>query len=100
MEKHPRKLLTIIAEAAIERTLIADARRLGAQGYTVLDVRGGGHHGDRRGEWDVDRTVELQLVCTSDVADCIAEHVLDQYAKHYHIALYLTDVQVFRGDKY
>lgn len=100
MQKHDRKLLTVIAEAAIERALVADAKRLGAQGYTVLDVRGGGHHGEREGVWDVDRTVELQLVCSIEVADRIAEHVLAQYAKHYHIALYLTDVQVFRGEKY
>jgi hypothetical protein len=98
--KHPRKLLTIIGEAAIERSLVSEARRLGALGYTVLDVRGGGVHGEHRGEWDADRSIELQLVCTEEVAERIAAHVLERYAPHYRVAITLSDVQVFRAEKY
>ncbi len=100
MQKHSRKLLVVIAEAAIERVLIADARRLGAQGYTVSEVRGGGVHGDHEAEWDVDRSIELKLVCSVDVADRIAAHVLESYAKHYRIVVFLTDVEVFRAEKF
>lgn len=100
MQTHPRRLLTIITEAAIERVLIADCRRLGAQGYTVLEVRGGGLHGEREGAWENDRSIELQVVCTAEVAERIAEHVLAQYSPHYATALYLSDVQVFRAQKY
>ena len=100
MLKHPRKLLTIIGEAAIERSLVSEARRLGALGYTVLDVRGGGVHGDHGGEWDADRSIEVQLICTAEIAERIAEHVLSQYARHYRVAVWLSDVQVFRADKF
>jgi nitrogen regulatory protein P-II 2 len=100
MDKHDRRLLTIITEAAIERPLVADCRRIGAQGYTVLDVRGGGLHGDREGTWEADRSIELQVVCTAEVAERIAEHVLVHYASHYAVSLYLSDVQVFRAQKY
>ena len=57
MDKHPRRLVVIVTEAVLERTLVTDARRLGAQGYTVHDVRGGGAHGDHDGEWDADSAV-------------------------------------------
>ncbi|MEI7444803.1 MAG: transcriptional regulator [Burkholderiales bacterium] len=100
MQTHDRKLLTIITEAAIERALIADAKRFGAHGYTVLDVRGGGPGGEREGAWEADRSIELQVVCGEDVATRIAEHVLAQYAPNYAVALYLSDVQVFRAQKY
>lgn len=100
MDKHDRRLLTIITEAAIERPLVADCRRFGAQGYTVLDVRGGGLHGEREGSWEADRSIELQVVCSAEVAERIAEHVLAQYASHYAVSLYLSDVQVFRAQKY
>lgn len=100
MDKHDRRLLTIITEAVIERSLVADCRRIGAQGYTVLDVRGGGLHGDREGAWEADRSIELQVVCTAEVAERIAEYVLAQYASHYAMSLYLSDVQVFRAQKY
>jgi nitrogen regulatory protein P-II 2 len=100
MQTHARKLLTIITEAAIERALVADARRFGAHGYTVLDVRGGGMRGDREGAWEADRSIEMQIVCAADVAERIAEHVLEQYAPNYAVALYLSDVAVFRAQKY
>ena len=47
MTKHPRKLLVIIAEAALEKNLVADVRQAGALGYTVHDVRGGSVHATR-----------------------------------------------------
>ena len=100
MDTHERRLLTIITEAAIERTLVADCRRLGAQGYTVLDVRGGGLHGEREGAWEADRSIELQVVCAAGVAERIAEHVLAHYATHYAVTLYLSDVKVYRAQKY
>jgi nitrogen regulatory protein P-II 2 len=100
MQTHPRKLLTIITEGVIERPLIDDCRRLGAYGHTVLDVRGGGEHGRREGSWEADRSIELQLVCSDEVAERIAAHVLAEYAPHYAVALYLADVRVFRAAKY
>jgi len=100
MDTHPRRLLTIITEAAIERALVADCRRLGAQGYTVLDVRGGGLGGEREGAWEADRSIELQVICGAEVAERIAEHVLAHYAPNYAVSLYLSDVQVFRAQKY
>ena len=42
LDTHPRKLLVIISEGVLERQLIGEARALGALGYTVTDVRGGG----------------------------------------------------------
>jgi nitrogen regulatory protein P-II 2 len=100
VQTHDRRLLTIITEAAIERSLVADCRRFGAHGYTVLDVRGGGLGGEREGAWEADRTIEMQVVCGADVAERIAEYVLAQYAPHYAVSLYLSDVQVFRAQKY
>ncbi len=100
MQTHARKLLTIITEAALERPLVADARRFGAQGYTVLEVRGGGMHGEREGAWEADRSIEMQIVCAADVAERIAAHVLEVYAPNYAVALYLSDVQVFRAQKF
>jgi hypothetical protein len=100
MQMHPRRLLTIITEAAIERPLVADCRRMGAQGYTVLDVRGGGMHAEREGAWEADRSIELQVVCATDVAERIAAHVLAQYAPNYAVVIYLSDVQVFRAQKF
>lgn len=100
MTKYPKKLLVIITEAALERQLVRDVRKLGAQGYTVHDVRGGGSTGEREGAWEADRTIEMKVVCDEDVADRIAEHVLVTHGPHYGLTLFFADVAVLRMEKY
>jgi nitrogen regulatory protein P-II 2 len=100
MIKHPKQLLVIIAEAALEKRLVADVRQAGALGYTVHDVRGGSAESTREGRWEADRTIELKVICEPAVADAIAEHVLASYAAHYGLTLFFADVSVLRPDKF
>ena len=100
MEKHPRTLLVIITEAALEKRLVADSQRLGAQGYTVHDVRGGSRLSTRESLWEADRSIELKLICSPDVAQAMAQHVLATYAPHYTLTLFFANVEVLRPEKY
>ena len=100
MQTHPRKLLVLICEAALERALVEDARRLGAQGYTLADVRGSGRGGTREGAWEADRSIELKIICEPDVAERIAAHVMDAYCPNYAVTLYFADVAVLRPEKF
>jgi hypothetical protein len=100
MNKHPKTLLVIVAEAVLERTLVRDARERGAQGWTVTEVHGAGREGEREGAWEADRTVEIRFICDEPVADAIAEHVLKNYAPHYSVALHFAQVQVLRPERY
>jgi nitrogen regulatory protein P-II 2 len=100
MTKHPKKLLVIITEAAIEKRLIQDAKRLGAHGYTVYDVRGGSEHATHEGNWEADRMIEVKVICDELVADAIAQHVINHYAPHYGVSLFFTDVSVLRPQKF
>jgi len=100
MDTYPRKLLVIISEAALEKSLVRDARRFGAQGYTITDVRGGGGRGEREASWEADRSVEIKIIAEAAVAELLAQHVLTTYAPHYAIAMFTTDVGVFRPQKF
>ncbi len=100
MTKHPKKLLVIITEAILERDLVREVKQLGAHGYTVHDVRGGGSTGEREGTWEADRTIEMKIVCDADVADRIAEHVLATHGSNYSLTMFFADVAVLRMDKY
>lgn len=100
LAKHNRQLLVIIAEAPLEKRLVQDAMRLGAHGYTVSDVRGGGAGGIREGAWEADRTIRMEVVCEAAVADVIAEHVLKSYATHYGVTMFFADVLVLRPQKF
>jgi nitrogen regulatory protein P-II 2 len=54
----------------------------------------------REGAWEADRTIEMKIICDAEVADAIAEHVLQHYAPHYGIAMYLSPVSVLRPQRY
>lgn len=100
MKPHPKKLLVIMAEAALERALVQDVKRLGAHGYTVYDVRGAGSSGEREGAWEADRTIEMKVICDPEVADRIAHDVLARYGKDYSLSLFFADVTVLRAAKF
>ena len=100
MQTHSRKLLVMICEAALEKLLAEDARRLGAAGYTVVDVRGSGRGGTREGSWEADRSIEMKVICEVGVAERLAAHVLETYGPHYAVTLYFADVSVVRPEKF
>lgn len=100
MNKHPKTQLVIVAEAVLERLLVRDARERGAQAWTVTEVHGAGREGEREGDWEADRTVELRFICDEAVADAIAQHVMAAYAPNYSLALHFAQVQVLRPDRY
>jgi nitrogen regulatory protein P-II 2 len=100
MNKHPKKLLVIFAEAVLEKRLVADAKRFGAHGYTIWDVRGGSEGRARQGSWDNDRTIEMKTICSPEVADALAAYLLAEYAQDFSLTLYFADVQVLRSEKF
>ena len=97
---HRKCLLVMLAEAALEKPLIADVRSLGATGYTVTDARGSGPRGDRAGTWEADRAVRIEVICDEQLAGRIAERIRDRYFANYAVSLYMTEALVFRPEKY
>jgi nitrogen regulatory protein P-II 2 len=93
-------MLVIIGEAALERSLVRDARSFGAHGYTISEVRGGGERGDREARWEADRSIEIKVICEEAVAAKLAQHVLETYAPNYAVTLFTADVGVFRPQKF
>jgi hypothetical protein len=100
MKTQARKLLVVIGESALERLLVEELRSLGASGYTVSDVRGGGGRGTREANWEGDRSIELKVICDAALAATLAAQIIERYARDYSLSLYIADIEVFRGDKY
>jgi len=100
MKTHSKKLLVVIAEAALERQLVADVKRLGAHGYTVIDVRGGGARGDRGADWDADRSIQMEVICDDAVAAGIAGHIHRSYFADYAVTVFTAEVGVLRPEKF
>lgn len=98
MEK--RKLISIITESALESRLLDDLARLGARGCTVLDARGRGARGARNADWDQSQNVKIEVICDAATAETIAQHCRTTFGQHYAMVLYLSDVEVFRPEKF
>ena len=100
MQTHPKKLLVVIGESALEKFLVRDIKQFGALGYTIADVRGGGTHGTREAEWEGDRSIRMEVICDEAIANKIAEHILASYAKNFSLSLFFNDVTVVRREKF
>jgi nitrogen regulatory protein PII len=73
------KLVTVIATSELQERLIDDLRELGASGYTISTVSGGGLHGPRtRGVWDTGN-VRIETLVPADVAAAVLERVVRGY---------------------
>ena len=95
-----RKLVTVVAEAVLEGRIVDDVMRLGAHGYTITDVRGEGARGKRASSWEHNRNIRLEAVCAEPAAESIVEWLAETYYAHYAIVVWVSDVEVLRGEKF
>jgi len=100
MEHFPRRLLTIVTEALLERELLAEFEALGVRGYTITDARGKGSRGTRQSDWAQEGNVRIEIVCEPALAERVAARLRERYYDHYAMILYLQDVSVLRPDKF
>ncbi len=95
-----RRLLTIVTEGVLERHVVADLKRLGAHGYTLVDARGEGSRGARTADWEYSKNIRVETICEAAVADAIVAHLMRTYYANYAMIVYLTDVEVMRPEKF
>lgn len=100
MEQFPRRLLTVITEAVLERELVAELDALGVRGYTITDARGKGSRGRRQSDWSQEGNIRVEIVCEPALAVRVAARLRERYYDHYAMILFLQDVSVLRPDKF
>lgn len=93
------KLLTIIADEALQTKLVEDVKKLGAKGYTIQKAFGEGDEGGRVSAWEGEN-IRLELLVSAEIADKILENLTRDYFDKYNIIAYLSDAQVLRGEKF
>lgn len=100
MDLTPRKLLTIVTEAAIEDPLLRDIEALGARGYTITDARGKGRQGSRDATWGPHANIRIEILCDGGTATAICNALRERYYDNYSMILYVGDVDVMRPEKF
>jgi len=92
MKPSEDKLLTIVAESALERSLVAELDRLGVGGYTIIDARGRGSRGRRSSGWEHTGNIRVEILCNGETAVRILQLLSEQYARDFAMTAWLQDV--------
>jgi len=100
MNHSAHQILTIITEAALENTLTEEIEKLGANGYTIMDVRGKGDHGLRAGGWDASANIRIETICSTAVAEAISVLLKEKYYDDYAMVMFTSEISVLRPGKF
>lgn len=100
MQSFPKKLVTIITEAVIEKEIITVLEQLGVSGFTIVDARGKGHRGMRNAGWEHGANIRIEVICDDKLADAIAMRFKNDFYNDYAMVLFVGDVNVLRPDKF
>jgi nitrogen regulatory protein P-II 2 len=95
----PLKLVTIVTEGLLKDQMIDLLHEQGATGYTVIRAEGEGTRGVRAADWE-GPNFQFEVVTSSEVATAIMKAVQDKYLTHYSVIVWLSDVDVLRGEKF
>lgn len=93
------KRITIILQEELESKLASELKAIGIKGYTVDKVRGEGLDGFRGSEWEGEN-MRMVSVCSEAVCDKILQHLQQHYLDQYACIVYLSDVEVVRGERF
>lgn len=99
MDTVNRQLITIVAEAVVERRLVDDIKKCGAKGYSLSHVTGEGITG--RHTLDLNGpSVRIESVVTDEVGERIFEMLARDYFDRFAVIAWLTPARVARPDRF
>ena len=100
MAQTQKKLVTIITELSLEKSLLQELERCGVSGYTISDARGKGHRGKRQGDWDASSNIRVEVVCDETTAELVINQLREKYYDNFAMISFTQDVFVTRPNKF
>ena len=97
---HPMKLINIVANATLEERLIGIAEKHATSGYTIIDARGAGSAGLQTGVLEGESNILFMLIVTETKLNEVLDDVEKLMKRGHHLALFISDTQVMRREKY
>jgi hypothetical protein len=100
MPFHAKTMLTIVTEALLENDLVELFEERKIRGWTIVAARGNGAHGEKRGSFDANENIQIELIVNTASAEALAEEIMDRFGEHYALVQWLSDVRVLRANKF
>lgn len=92
--------VTVVADAVLEKTLLESFTSLGAQGYTIVDCRGKGHHTVIPDPYTGQELIRIELLVQPKVADAIFDYLHREVFENYACAACIETVEVGPSDRF
>lgn len=97
MQTTTKVMMTIITEQNIEKIILSDLENLGVEGYTIIEARGKGGTGIKRGAWMNDTNIQIELILNDALATKIYNFISDtKKYNNYSMMVYLSEVKVLK----
>jgi len=100
MDQYEKILLTVITEADLENEIVHLLQKTGVGGYTISDVRGAGHRGERSGEFQSTSNIKVEILCGKATAENLENKIRLKFFENYALIMFVSQVSVFRSDKF
>lgn len=94
-----RKLLTVVAEASLEKRLTKLLTDKGAKGFTVLTGHGTGPKNQRVADLEGGNVI-IQCVLAPELVDGIITLLERDYFPNFACTVWISDVEVMRAERY
>lgn len=103
--RHNATLISIMTEKVFEEDILEVLEQEGAKGYTIFEGGGNGsfhlHPSQHLSMVDEFRIVKIEvIVLSTDMADRIAQRLMDEYFNDQPGIVSLSQVQIFRAQKF
>lgn len=97
---YPEKLLTVVANDAMEGRLIEMCKKYGVSGYTIIRARGEGSSGLPADMTGFDANIVMKVIVPAARMSLLLESIERKLRKGYHLTVYIADVQVITPEKF
>ncbi|MCZ8239727.1 MAG: hypothetical protein O9346_00285 [Leptospiraceae bacterium] len=99
MKLEKAKLVTIIADEAIQNRLIGELKAVAVKGYTISDAVGEGINSAHLSSWE-GKNVRIESLVSETKAQKIFERIYSEYLDRYSIIIFMNDVDVIRKSRF
>jgi len=99
MKLDTAKLITIIADDAIENKIIEDLKSVSVKGYTITEARGEGLNSIHNSSWE-GKSIRIESLVSESKAEKIIEIMTDKYLDKYAMIVFSSDVKVVRRERF
>jgi nitrogen regulatory protein P-II 2 len=99
MKLDTAKLVTIIADEALQNRVLQDLRVAQVTGFTLTEATGEGLNRGQLSAWE-GKNIRIETLVSSQKAQAIFQILADKYLDRYGMIVFSADVQVYRSGRF